>query len=75
MEAVKNLVFNYYMGYWNNRQICHAIGGISPKDKRESFYQAQQSAAKETTTYHALKTPGGLPTPCTPGQRMGAEPQ
>lgn len=45
MEAVKSLVFRYYMGYWNNRRICHAIGGMSPAEKRESFYQAQQSAA------------------------------
>lgn len=44
MEAVKSLVFRYYMEYWNKRRFCHAIGGMWPKDKRKSFYQAQQSA-------------------------------
>jgi hypothetical protein len=28
MEAVKSLVFRYFLGYWNNRRICRAIGGL-----------------------------------------------
>lgn len=45
MEAVKSLVFRYYMGYWNHRRICHAIGGMAPARKRSLFYQSQKSAA------------------------------
>lgn len=45
MEAVKSLVFRYYMGYWNQRRICHAIGGMAPARKRALFYQARQPAA------------------------------
>jgi transposase InsO family protein len=39
MEEVKSLVFRYFMGYWNNRRICHAIGGVPPVVKRTSFYR------------------------------------
>ncbi len=45
MEQVKTLVFRYFMGYWNNRRICHAIGGLPPALKRSRFYEAQQTAA------------------------------
>lgn len=45
MEAVKSLVFRYYMGYWNQRRICHAIGGMAPARKRALFYQSQKAAA------------------------------
>jgi transposase InsO family protein len=27
-EQLKRLIFRYYMGYWNNRRICSAIGGV-----------------------------------------------
>jgi len=40
METVKTLVFRYFMGYWNNRRICHAIGGVPPALKRKRFYDA-----------------------------------
>ena len=45
MDAVKSLVFRYYMGYWNRRRICHAIGGMAPARKRALFYQSQKEAA------------------------------
>lgn len=45
MEDVKTLVFRYFMGYWNNRRICHAIGGIPPMLKRNRFYEALLLAA------------------------------
>lgn len=45
MEAVKSLVFRYYMGYWNSRRICHAIGGMAPARKRALFYQFQKAVA------------------------------
>jgi len=44
MEAVKSLVFRYFMGYWNHRRICSAIGGVPPMFKRNQFYEKQKSA-------------------------------
>ena len=41
MEEVKSLVFRYFMGYWNNRRINHAIGGMPPLLKRARFYEEQ----------------------------------
>lgn len=45
MDAVKSLVFRYFMSYWNNRRICHAIGGMPPASKRAAFYQLQKAVA------------------------------
>ena len=42
MEEVKGLVFRYFMGYWNHRRICSAIGGMPPMFKRERFLEQQQ---------------------------------
>jgi transposase InsO family protein len=45
MEQVKTLVFRYFLGYWNNRRICHVIGGLPPALKRRRFYEALKKAA------------------------------
>ena len=45
MEAVKSLVWRYFMSYWNNRRICSAIGGLPPVEKRRRFYMARECAA------------------------------
>lgn len=45
MEEVKSLVFRYFLGYWNNRRICHAIGGLPPALKRRRYYDALPTAA------------------------------
>ncbi|MFV0399248.1 MAG: IS3 family transposase, partial [Oscillospiraceae bacterium] len=45
MEQVKALVFRYFLGYWNNRRVCHAIGGVPPALKRQRYYDAQLAAA------------------------------
>jgi len=45
MEQVKTLVFRYFMGYWNNRRICHAIGGLPPMLKRSRFFHTHPVAA------------------------------
>lgn len=45
MESVKSLVFRYFMGYWNHRRICSAIGGISPMTKRTQYYQQLEAIA------------------------------
>jgi len=42
VEEVKTLVFRYYMGYWNHRRICSAIGGIPPVEKRRRFLEQKQ---------------------------------
>jgi transposase InsO family protein len=38
-EELRQLIFRYYMVYWNNRRICSAIGGIPPMIKRGAFYE------------------------------------
>lgn len=45
MDDVKKLVFRYFMGYWNNRRICSAIGGVTPALKRQRFYNHLALAA------------------------------
>lgn len=42
MAAVKALIWRYFFGYWNNRRICSAIGGLPPAEKRRRFYAALQ---------------------------------
>ena len=45
MDDVKTLVFRYFMGYWNNRRISHAIGGLPPMLKRRRFFNSSKFAA------------------------------
>jgi transposase InsO family protein len=45
MEAVKSLVWRYFMSYWNNRRICSANGGLPPAMKRKRFDSVKQQAA------------------------------
>lgn len=45
MEEVKTLVFRYFMGYWNNRRICHSIAGVPPILKRRRFFQSSKLVA------------------------------
>lgn len=45
MEAVKSLVWRYFMSYWSNRRICSAIGGIPPAVKRIRYYKSLKSVA------------------------------
>ena len=40
IEALKTMVWRYFMSYWSNRRICSAIGGIPPAVKRRRFYSA-----------------------------------
>ena len=42
MDAVKMLVFRYFMGYWNNRRISPANGGLQLAVKRKRYYEAQK---------------------------------
>jgi transposase InsO family protein len=38
-EELKQLIFRYYMSYWNYRRICSAIGGVPPMVKRGAYYE------------------------------------
>ena len=38
-DDLKIVLFNYFMGYWNNRRICSAIGGVPPFKKRDDYYK------------------------------------
>ena len=38
MQAVKTLVWRYFMSYWNNRRICSANGGLPPALLRRQFF-------------------------------------
>ena len=38
-KQLKLLIFRYFMGYWNNRRICSAIGGVPPAIKRGAYYE------------------------------------
>jgi len=44
MADVKTLVFYYYMGYWNTKRICSAIGGTTPYNKRAKYRESQNAA-------------------------------
>lgn len=45
MDSVKRIVFKYFMGYWNNRRICSANGGMPPAVKRAIYYEHQLQAS------------------------------
>ena len=45
VEEVKNLIFGYFMGYWNNRRICSANKGLPPTVKRQRYYESLDAAA------------------------------
>ncbi len=45
MEAVKQLIWRYFMGYWNNRRICSANGGFPPLAKRKMYFERLAYAA------------------------------
>ena len=45
IEALKTMVWRYFMSYWSNRRICSAIGGLPPAVKRRRFYSALTIAA------------------------------
>lgn len=45
VTAVKQLIWRYYMSYWNNRRICTSIGGMPPSLKRRQYYDSIRAAA------------------------------
>ena len=39
-STLRQLLFRYYLVYWNNRRICSAIGGLPPMAKRDAYYDS-----------------------------------
>ena len=39
-EQIKQLVWRYFMSYWNNRRICSSIGNVSPSTKVLEYYKS-----------------------------------
>lgn len=44
-EQLKNLIWRYFISYWNNRRICSANGGLPPMVKRQRYYDSLLEAA------------------------------
>lgn len=45
VEEVKNLIFGYFIGYWNNRRICSVSKGLPPMVKRQRYYESLDAVA------------------------------
>ena len=45
VTELKELIWRYYMRYWNNRRICSANDGLPPMVKRQQYYSPLQEAA------------------------------
>ena len=38
---VKELIWRYFMSYWNNRRICSSNEGLPPLIKRKMYYESK----------------------------------
>ena len=45
IDELNNLIWRYFMSYWNNRRICSVIGGVPPAVKRRNYYAALNAVA------------------------------
>lgn len=45
VTELKELIWRYYMSYWNNRRIGSANDGLPPLVKRQQYYSSLQEAA------------------------------
>ena len=45
VEELKEMVWRYFMSFWNNRRICTANGGLPPMVKRQKYYASIENAA------------------------------
>lgn len=50
-EELKKLIWRYYMGYWNNRRICTANGGLPPILKEQQYYDSITNKDKQYDLY------------------------
>lgn len=46
-EQLKRLIFRYFIGYWNNRRICTANGGLPPILKEKQYFESIDIKDKE----------------------------
>lgn len=45
VDELKQIVWRYFMSYWNNRRICTANGGLPPMVKRKEYYASLEETA------------------------------
>ena len=45
VEELKEMVWRYFMSYWNNRRITNANEGLPPMAKRKNYYKKLMEAA------------------------------
>ena len=45
ISELKELIWRYFISYWNNRRICSANGGLPPMVKRQRYYKSLAQAA------------------------------
>ncbi len=45
VDELKQMVWRYFMSYWNNRRICTANGGLPPMVKRKEYYTSIEETA------------------------------
>lgn len=45
IDELKELIWRYFMSYWNNRRICSVNGGFPPALKRKQYYEQLPVAA------------------------------
>ena len=45
VTELKELIWRYYMRYWNNRRICSTNDGLPPMVKRQQYDSSLQEAA------------------------------
>lgn len=44
-DELKELIWRYFISYWNNRRICSANGGLPPVVKRRQYYDSLKKTA------------------------------
>ena len=42
VAEVKELIWRYFMSYWNNRRICSSNEGLPPLIKRRMYYDSEK---------------------------------
>lgn len=45
INELKQLIWRYFISYWNNRRICTTNGGLPPMIKRQRYYDSLLIAA------------------------------
>ena len=45
VEELKELIWRYFISYWNNRRICSSNQGLPPMIKRQRYYASLQQPA------------------------------